>query len=463
MTKGGERSRQTPSEPKFDTNIEITGWGRYPRYSTLLRVPSNLSNLQNYMNECAGLIARGNGRAYGDSAIGKQITLSVKQMNRIRHFDRFAGIITVEAGMLLADLISVIMPYGFFPPVVPGTKFVTIGGMIASDVHGKNHHLEGGISNHIEGFKIALPDGLIVECSRYQNREFFEATVGGMGLTGTIIDVTLKLKMIETGWLTQTTTVASDLATAMKLLSEKQDSTYSVAWIDCLARGSSLGRSLIYAAEHAKLAELHDFNPDATRFPKCRTQSLSIPIEFPNFTLNRYTVSAFNEIYFRLGAAKAHRPMLVEWDPYFFPLDGIGDWNRLYGNRGFVQYQCVIPTLSSYDVLSEILERVSSEFSASFLAVLKQLGTSNGLLSFPIKGYTLTLDLPVNPRVFRLLDELDKLVVNSGGRLYLAKDARQSLETFQATYPNYQRFKDFRRAILAESRISSMQSKRLCL
>jgi FAD/FMN-containing dehydrogenase len=279
-----------------------------------------------------------------------------------------------------------------------------------------------------------------------------------MGLTGIILDLTFTLNRIETGWLKQTTHVAPNLESALQVLGSVSASTYSVAWIDCLARGASLGRSLIFAAEHATPNELRSSRQE---FPKRRASRLSVPFDLPEFTLNRASIRAFNELYYRVGAAKAKTPQLVQWDPYFFPLDAIGSWNRIYGRRGFVQYQCVIPTARAVEVLTEILERVSTRSSASFLAVLKQLRAGRGFLSFPLEGYTLALDLAVDEKVFFLLDELDRLVVAAGGRLYLAKDARQSAATFEASYPDLDRFRDLRRAIGAERHMSSFMSNRL--
>ena len=282
-----------------------------------------------------------------------------------------------------------------------------------------------------------------------------------MGLTGTILDVTFRLRPIETGWMRQKITVAPDLNNAIRALQDTSQATYSVAWIDCLARGASLGRSLIFAAEHATLRDVEALSPSAEPFPSSKLGRLSVPIDLPSFSLNRLSVSAFNEFYFRAGALKAGYPFLMHWNPYFFPLDGIGSWNRIYGRRGFLQHQCVVPTEHARPVLGSIIERVSKHGNASFLAVLKQLGSSRGNLSFPLEGFTLTLDLPVSDDVFPLLDELDRLVVEAGGRLYLAKDARQSPATFEAGYPGLGRFRDVRRAIGSTGRISSRLSARL--
>lgn len=440
---------------------ELSGWGRYPRHPSEVLIPASPAALPSLMAAHAGLVARGNGRAYGDAAIGERMTLVTRGLDRIRAFDPATGRIRVEAGVLLADLLNVMVPRGFFPPVVPGTKLVTIGGMIASDVHGKNHHREGGFGDHVESLALALPDGGTVTCSREENRELLSATIGGMGLTGTITEATFRLRPIESGWLRQQTTVAQDLDHALEALRATGDAMYSVAWIDCLARGRSLGRSLIFAAEHATLRDVEALRPGAAPFPPFRAGRLSVPVDLPSWILNRHSAGTFNEMYFRTGAMKAGYPFLVHWNPYFFPLDGLGDWNRLYGRRGFLQYQCVIPTLQAKPALSSLLDRISHRGVASFLAVLKQMGPSHGDLSFPLEGFTLALDLPVSGDVFPLLNELDRTVVEAGGRLYLAKDARQSPAAFEAGYPGLTRFRDLRRSIGANGRISSRLSARL--
>jgi len=440
---------------------ELSGWGRYPRHPSDVLSPTSPPAVPPLMTSHAGLVARGNGRAYGDAAIGERVTLVTRRLDRIRAFDPATGRVRVEAGLLLADLLDVMVPKGFFPPVVPGTKFVTIGGMIASDVHGKNHHRDGGFGDHVESLTLALPDGGVAECSATENSDLFRATIGGMGLTGTILEATFRLRPIETGWMRQQTIVAPHLDAALEVLRATGDATYSVAWIDCLAKGPSLGRSLIYAAEHATHRDLDALRPGAKTFPPSRSGRLSVPLDLPPFALNRRSVAAFNEMYFRTGAMKAGYPFLVHWNPYFFPLDGIGDWNRIYGRRGLLQYQCVIPTAQAGPALSNLLDRISHRGFASFLAVLKQLGPGHGDLSFPMEGFTLALDLPVSEGVFPLLDELDRTVVEAGGRLYLAKDARQSPSTFEAGYSGLPRFRGLRRAIGANGRISSRLSARL--
>jgi len=289
----------------------------------------------------------------------------------------------------------------------------------------------------------------------------FAATIGGMGLTGVILEATIQLRRIETGWLRQETRVANDLDSAIAELESSASATYSVAWIDCLARGASLGRSLIYSAEHATRDDKDTLRPDLEPFPTVSQMRLSVPGLFPSWLFNRTSVKAFNELYFRQGASKAGVQSLVHWDSYFFPLDSIAGWNRIYGRKGFVQHQCVIPFRQARVVLAEILDRVSRLGSASFLTVLKLLRESNGVISFPLRGYTLAMDFPVTETIFAFLDELDELVVGAGGRLYLAKDARQSRATFEAGYPGLTVLRDIRRHTSGTERFVSRLSARL--
>jgi decaprenylphospho-beta-D-ribofuranose 2-oxidase len=441
--------------------IQLAGWGRYPRHESELVEASAPAVVPDLLAKHSGIVARGNGRAYGDAAIGERVTLATRGLDRMRAFDPSTGRLTVESGVLLADILDAFVPRGFFPPVVPGTKHVTVGGMIATDIHGKNHHRDGGFGAHVEELKLVTPDGQTITCSPSENPEVFAATIGGMGLTGAIVEATFRMKRIETGWMRQNTIVAADLDGAMAALRETSDATYSVAWIDCLAHGASLGRSLVYAAEHATRDDVAALRPGADLFPARRRERLAVPLDLPAGTLNRASVKAFNELYFRRGARAAGEPFLVHWNPYFFPLDGIGDWNRIYGRHGFVQYQCVVPAPAAREVLGEAIERIAQRGNASFLAVLKQLGGSTGMLSFPIEGFTLALDLPVTNDVFPLLDEIDRIVVAAGGRLYLAKDARQSRATFEAGYPMLPAFRALRRSLGAEDRIASRLSSRL--
>jgi FAD/FMN-containing dehydrogenase len=282
-----------------------------------------------------------------------------------------------------------------------------------------------------------------------------------MGLTGIIVEATIQLFPVETGWLRQETLVAGNLDAAIDLLERTATTTYSVAWIDCLASGPSLGRALIYLAEHASRSDAEELTARSPRFPTERLSRTSVPDIVPSRVLNRHLMRAFNECYYRRGAAWQGQSRLVDWDSYFFPLDSIANWNRIYGRRGFVQYQCVIPHDRARAALAEILGRASRRGDASFLAVLKKLGHGNGVLSFPLEGYTLTMDFPVDPSLIPFLHELDRLVVDAGGRLYLAKDACQTRATFEAGYPGLDTFKSIRRQTGADQCFVSHLSSRL--
>lgn len=434
----------------------VSGWGRFPVVDTDLLRPRSVPAVAEAV--VSGTVARGNGRAYGDAAIGAARTIAMTGFDRIRSFDPATGRIRLEAGVLLSDLIDTFGPRGFLPVVVPGTRFVSVGGAIAADVHGKNHHGEGGFGRHVESILLRTGDGETIEVSRAQNEDAFLATIGGMGLTGIILEASLRLRPVETGWIRERVISASDLDAAMRALEAGDSATYSVAWIDCAARGSGLGRALIYLGEHARADELPG---GADTFPAGNGPRLGVPLDLPSLTLNRYSIAAFNELYYRSGARRAGGQHVVSLYPYFFPLDGIRDWNRIYGRRGFLQHQCVIPQDRARDVLGEILDRVARRGDASFLAVLKKLGAGDGLLSFPLPGYTLALDFPLRGDILNFLDGIDRLVVAAGGRLYLAKDARQSRATFEAGYPDLSRFKAIRKALDPACTIRSKLSQRL--
>lgn len=440
----------------------LSGWGRYPVVETTLVEAHDAAAVAAALRDAEGLVPRGNGRSYGDAAIGARATLSLLGLDRMIAFDAEQGLLTVEAGVLLSDIVAAFLPRGWFPAVVPGTRLITVGGAVAADVHGKNHHREGGFGDHLVALTLALPEGTTRRVTRDDTPELFRATVGGMGLTGVILDATIRLRRVETGWIRQTTVVAENLAAAMAAFERANDATYSVAWIDCVARGPRLGRALIFLGEHARRDEL-GAREAATPFPTPADAKLSVPLDLPNASLNHYSVAAFNEVYFRAGARKSGAPFLVAAGPYFFPLDGVGRWNRIYGRRGFVQHQSVLPPHTAPAALAEMLERIARRGDASFLAVLKKLGPSHGVLSFPMEGYTLALDFPVKPGLMEFLDALDEVVVKAGGRLYLAKDARQSRAVFEAGYRDAAAFRALRRDLDPQGRVRSRLAQRLDL
>ena len=380
------------------------------------------------------------------------------RLNRFLAFDETTGTLTCEGGALLSDIIDVFVPRGWFPPVTPGTQFVTIGGIIASDIHGKNHHVAGSFCEHVASIQLALGDGRILRCSRTENADLFSATCGGMGLTGVILRSTFRLIPIATSWIDQTIIRAANLDCAMEAFEASQGSTYSVAWIDCLASGAALGRSVVILGEHATVDRLIRRDQSALlrrRKPKTKR----VPADLPGFILNRVSVGLFNRIYYRV-----QRPgsAIIDFEPFFYPLDALHDWNRIYGRKGFVQYQCVLPQQASRSGLIELLTNIARAGEGSFLAVLKRLGPKSfGYLSFPMEGYTLALDFPAKPEVFRLLDRLDAIVAAHSGRLYLAKDARTSARMIAAGYPQLDAFREVRVRYDLQRRFQSVQSARL--
>jgi len=431
----------------------LSGWGRYPRIATEPLHVRNRNEARTAVRAHDSLIAYGNGRSYGDSALNRHHVLLTRGCARILDFDPATGRITCEAGLLLSDLLAFAVPRGFFPPVSPGTKFVTIGGMIAADVHGKNHHLAGTFGRHVERLTLLTADGGLHVCTPGTDG-VLEATTGGMGLTGVILEATFRLLPIETAFIRQETRRARDFDQALACCEASAGWTYSVAWIDCLARGSRLGRALVYRGEHATRNELGHAN-----LAVARRRTLRLPADLPPWLLNQWSVRAFNELYYRCGRAGSR---IVDYDRYFYPLDALLDWNRLYGRAGFMQYQCVLPKPASRAGIRQILRRVADAGSGSFLAVLKLFGPQGaGLLSFPMEGYTLTLDFPVNQDNLRLASTLDEIVAEHGGRLYLAKDARADPAMLRAGYPRLAAFAAIRDRVDPTRRFSSLQSERL--
>ncbi len=431
--------------------MKIQGWGRYPTGEAEVLVPATRSAAISAARQ-GSLIPRGMGRSYGDSALAPRV-LSSARLNLLEQFDQARGIVRCGAGVSLGELLDVFVPRGWFLPVTPGTKFVSVGGAIASDVHGKNHHRDGCFSEYLDSFDLLLADGEIVSCSREQHADLFHATCGGMGLTGVILQATFRLRPIRGSGIDQTVIKAGALQEALALFDAHQGAAYSVAWIDCLASGPAMGRSLVMLGEHAeqgKLAVQHK-------------RPLSIPLDMPAQLLNRYSIRAFNALYYhRMRGGQSRR--LVHYEPFFYPLDGIAHWNRLYGKRGFVQYQFVLPRAATLEGMGAILGKIANAGRQPFLAVLKAFGRQNAnLLSFPAEGHTLALDLQLDDGLLALLEELDAMVLDYGGRHYLAKDARMSEATFKREYPSWEKFQAVRARYGAQGKFASQQSIRLGL
>jgi FAD/FMN-containing dehydrogenase len=437
----------------------ISGWGRYPAAEAVLVKPGSLDEVTIPPDQT--LICRGEGRSYGDAAIsGEGVVLLTTALDRLIQFDASTGIVVAEAGMTIAEILDHFVPLGWFPPVTPGTKQVSLGGAVAADVHGKNHHRDGSIGDHILELEMVLADGSRVRCSPRTQSDLFWATVGGMGLTGVIATVTLRLRPIDTASMIVQHSKAPDLDAAFRWFEDDgNDDQYTVAWIDCLSRGTRMGRAVAMRGHHAAAGEL-----GATGLSRRRTRTLRLPVECPSFTVNPYTVALFNELYYAVQGRKT-KPFLADFDAFFYPLDALANWNRLYGRRGFLQYQFVVPGADAFNGVRRVLERVTERRCAIFLAVLKKFGSGNPApLSFPSSGYTLALDLPMTGAgTLRLLDELDDIVLSRGGRVYLAKDARLAPETFKRMYPRLEEWRRVKESVDPAGRFSSNLSRRVGL
>ena len=380
----------------------------------------------------------GYGRSYGDSCLSKDsLLLSTSNYSNLISFNEEEGIIRAQAGISLDNILRIIIPKGWFLPVTPGTKYVSLGGAIANDVHGKNHHKQGTFGSHILKFLLLRSDG-VFECSPTENQELFNATISGLGLTGLILWADLKLTKIKSHLIDSTTIKIHSLDDFLKF-SEKYDKDFesSVSWIDCLAKGKNLGRGLFMLGNHAK-EHTKEYNP------KGGNPILTIPFNFPNFTLNSLSIKMFNFLYYHKQIPEVSNKK-VHFDSFYYPLDILSKWNRIYGNRGFYQYQFVIPE-DKIDTLVKILEKIAASNMASFLAVLKKFGTisSPGLLSFPSPGYTLALDFPnYGKKLLDLFRSLDDMVLEANGKLYPAKDACMSSTMFKTMYPKFQEFEKY--------------------
>ncbi len=437
----------------------ISNWGKYPEIEAeemLYRDKSTLPLILNAKN----WIPRGMGLCYGDSALSKTVVSSLK-LNHFLAFDAQSGILTCESGVTFEDILNTFVPKGWFPPVTPGTKFVSMGGAIASDVHGKNHHKEGSFSRYVHSFRLLTAEGEYLFCSPSSNPEIFNATFGGMGLTGLILSLTFQLKRIESSLIKMESLKTRDLQETLAVLNEFESATYTVAWTDCLSRGKKLGRSLFLKGEHASLSDLSNTRFSGSPLSVPNKLKLSVPFNFPSFALNPFSVKAFNFLLYNKQFSKKVSK-IADYDGFFYPLDSIYHWNRIYGKRGFTQYQFVIPKKEGYTGLKKIIEKIGSQKMGSFLVVLKTFGKQeNQYLAFPEEGYTLAMDFAMEPRLFPFLEELDAIVLEYGGRVYLTKDARLPKDTFQKMYPQTENFLKIRNLLDPERKIRSLQSERL--
>lgn len=430
--------------------MALTSFGRHPRIDAAISSFETAAELGKTIDSPGDMIPRGKGLSYGDSALNPRV-VSTERFNKFLSFDDSNGILICESGVTLTEIIDTFLKRGWFLTITPGTRLITVGGAIASDVHGKNHHCAGCFSECVEWMELMLSDKSIVRSSRSENSDLFFATCGGMGLTGVILTAAIRLKKVKSSSIRETLVKCHNLTEIFSFFDTYRSSTYSVAWIDCIASGDKLGRSVLMVGEHADTGNLSPPLPS----------SMTVPFDFPGFSLNRYSVAAFNEIYFRTRPSFI-KERLVPLDGFFYPLDKIGSWNRLYGKNGFTQYQPVFPMEGAYEALKAILKKITESGRGSFLAVLKLLGPENSnYLSFPLEGFTLALDFKIEASLFPFLDELDRIVLDYGGRLYLTKDVRMSKEVFRIGYPRWERFAEIREKYNLKGKFESLLSKRL--
>ncbi len=437
----------------------IANWGNYPVMESNEKSFAFDQQLQQLFQSEQQFIARGNGRCYGDASLSS-VTISTLKYDNVLSFDTANGLFECQSGITLDQVLEVIVPRGWFLPVTPGTKFITVGGAVASDVHGKNHHVDGSFSHHVAEMDILTGSGETITCSPTQYTDLFEATCGGMGLTGVITRVKFRLKKIETAYIKQKQIKAENLEEVINLFEQYKQYTYSVAWIDCLKKGKQFGRSILMLGEHAKIDDLNNKQKaDPLKLPK--NKQISLPVNLPSWGLNNLTVKVFNYFFYSKNLKKEINNV-VSYEPFFYPLDIVLHWNRMYGKKGFVQYQFVLP-LEAKQGLIDIMHTIGNSGMGSFLTVLKVFGKQDSLISFPKEGYTLAMDFAVKDGLLEFLDKLDEIVLRNGGRLYMSKDARMKPEALEAGYPKLDQFKAIIKKYNSNNKFSSMQSDRLLL
>ena len=438
----------------------LSGWGNIPQAACKVAYPESAHEAKDLLGTDT-LLARGKGRSYADQATNSGHTvLYMEGLRQFLHFDEVNGILTCEAGATLADVIQHFAPRGWFPLICPGTKYVTLGGAIANDIHGKAHHIDGSFINSVISFTILMADGRILTASREENIDLFEANFGGLGLLGLILTVTIKLRKISTTYFAQKSVVAHNLEEMLHLIeSSEKDYNYSVAWIDSLAKGDKMGNGVLVVGNEAKIDDLPaKYHKNPLRIsgdPK-----LSVPFFLPSFVLNTFTVGILNKVlYYKQKSGSG----ITHYDSFFFPLDMINNWNRGYGKRGFIQYQFVVPMDNGKEHIRRILMEITKSNCIPFLNVLKKFGKGQGLLSFPFEGFTFAIDFPITPQLKPFIKRLDALVLEAGGRIYLGKDAYLDEATFKAMYPQYDDWLDIKRKYDPENAFSSDLAKRIGL
>lgn len=420
-------------------SLNFESWGRFPKVSHLGEIiPGSINRVgESIRSADAQILPRGLGRSYGDSCLNENgYLLSTRLLDKFVLFNPDSGILRCESGVTLDEILRVFVPRGWFLPVTPGTKFVTIGGAIANDVHGKNHHKAGTFGNHVIRFELERSDGTRIVCSNIENPEWFKATIGGLGLTGVILWADIKLKPIHGPYIEMEAVKFDNLEEFFQISRESEENyEYTVSWLDCL--NSKGARGIFMRGNHIDRIEM-----DGLKAVHKDTAWKTFPVDAPAFLLSTATIRLFNVLYYNKQFGK-RKKSIVHYDPFFYPLDNINHWNRMYGSRGFLQWQCAVPVTDNNDAIKSILNNIIKSRLGSFLVVLKEFGDipPHGMLSFPMPGITLAVDFPnAGEQLFSLLEKLDEVVRSAGGRIYPAKDARMSGSTFRASFPAFEDF-----------------------
>ncbi len=444
----------------------MEGWGRWPVVTAEVSRPESQAELARAVAESngRGLLAYGLGRSYGDTALlpdGRMVVTS--RLDRMLSFDPDTGWLEAEAGVSIEDILRVFVPRGFFPSVTPGTKFVTLGGAMGCDVHGKSHHVDGSFSNNVRAFDLLLSSGEVVHVTPETHPDLFKATAGGLGLTGIVLSVQFKLHKIDNPLIEMESVRVESLDHFFEVSAESGDFTHHMGWIDCVTRGKAMGRGIFMRGRHAAAGAEHKAGL-VDRLKDAAHPLLSVPVNGPGWLLNHATIKAFNEVYFRRHP-RGMKSSLVHYDPFFYPLDAVRNWNKIYGKRGFLQYQIVVPKEPDHRAMRAVLDAITTSGMGSFLAVIKEFGPrDNGWLSFPTPGITLALDFPNHGApLLALLERLDAITIEAGGRVYLGKDARLSQASFQRMYPQWEAWKAARDAADPRGLFRSSMGERLGL
>jgi decaprenylphospho-beta-D-ribofuranose 2-oxidase len=435
--------------------VTLAGWGRVQRAACRATRPERFAEAQAAFREphgARGLCLYAGGRSYGDCALNDGgAALITTRLDRVLRFDEATGLIEVEPGVTFQRLLAAFLPRGFLAPVTPGTGFATIGGAVANDVHGKNHERDGSFGQHVTEIDLLCPDGTARTVTP-ADTTLFRATLGGLGLTGFITRIAFRMKRVPGAWVQVREQRIGDLDRFLDAMAERADAPYCVGWIDATSRGAALGRGILEVAA-----------PLASDFAAPPSRRRAVPVDFPGFALNPLTVAAFNAVYWRRVPAEG-RTRPVHLGRFLYPLDAIQGWNRIYGRRGFYQFQCVVPYETGPAALRDLLETIATSRQASFLAVLKRLGAGRaGYLSFPMPGYTLALDFPRKPGIEEFYARLCAVTLRAGGRVYLAKDALLTGPMLRAMYPEFASFQQVLAEIDPQRRLQSDMARRLAL